>query len=48
MRLAVRLEMPYATLTYEVQKHKIVEPDDVWVIKNRGYERLVLSDRTAS
>ena len=39
----VTLEMPYGTLTYTVQKSKIVEPTDVWVIENRGYERLVLS-----
>jgi sortase A len=39
----IELEMPYGTLTYTVQKHRVVDPDDVWVIKNRGYERLVLS-----
>ena len=39
----ITLEMPYGTFTYTVQKHEIVDPSDVWVIKDRGYERLVLS-----
>src|SRR5205814_4986069 len=37
------LQMPYATFTYRVQTHKIVDPSALWVIRNRGYERLVLS-----
>jgi sortase A len=39
----ITLEMPYGTFTYTVQKSKIVDPTDVWVIEDRGYERLVLS-----
>ena len=39
----VVLEMPYATLTYRVQKTEIVDPGDVSVIQSVGYERLVLS-----
>jgi sortase A len=39
----ITLEMPYGTFVYTVQKHQIVDPDDLWVIKNHGYERLVLS-----
>ncbi|HEX2128595.1 MAG TPA: class E sortase [Solirubrobacterales bacterium] len=39
----ITLEMPYGTFTYTVQKSKVVEPSDVWVIEDRGYERLVLS-----
>jgi sortase A len=39
----ITLEMPYADLTYTVQKHEIVDPTDVYVIEDRGYERLVLS-----
>ena len=39
----ITLEMPYADFTYEVEKHKIVDPSDVWVIDDRGYDRLVLS-----
>lgn len=37
------LEMPYATIYYRVQKTKIVDPDEIWVTKHVGYERLVLS-----
>ncbi|MDQ2676557.1 MAG: class E sortase [Actinomycetota bacterium] len=37
------LEMPYATFTYEVEKVDIVEPTEISVVKNVGYERLVLS-----
>jgi sortase A len=39
----VLLEMPYATFTYEVQKHEIVEPSEVQIVRNVGYERLVLT-----
>jgi sortase A len=37
------LKMPYASLTYTVQYHQIVLPTALWVTKNVGYERLVLS-----
>jgi sortase A len=37
------LEMPYATIVYRVQKTAIVDPADVGVVRNVGYERLVLS-----
>ena len=37
------LEMPYATLTYEVEKTAIVDPSRLGVIRDVGYERLVLS-----
>ncbi|MEJ7875193.1 MAG: class E sortase, partial [Solirubrobacterales bacterium] len=39
----ITLEMPYATFEYEVQKIEIVEPSEIGVVKNVGYERLVLS-----
>ena len=39
----ITLEMPYATFTYEVQKVEIVEPTEIGVVRNVGYERLVLS-----
>jgi len=39
----ITLEMPYATFIYEVQKVDIVEPTDIGVVRNVGYERLVLS-----
>jgi sortase A len=37
------LEMPYGTFTYEVQKHEIVEPSRVAIVRDVGYERLVLT-----
>jgi sortase A len=39
----VRLEMPYATFTYEIQKHRIVPPTAVHIVHNTGYERLVMT-----
>jgi sortase A len=39
----ITLEMPYATFTYAVERTAIVEPEDVGVIRNVGYQRLVLS-----
>jgi sortase A len=35
--------MPYGRFTYVVQYRKIVLPTALWVIKNVGYDRLVLS-----
>lgn len=40
-RIVVR--MPYAQFTYIVQYHKIVLPTALWVTRDVGYERLVLS-----
>ena len=37
------LEMPYGNFTYVVQKHEIVEPSQVDVVDDVGYERLVLT-----
>jgi sortase A len=39
----ITLQMPYATFTYEVEKSEIVAPSEVEVVKNVGYERLVLT-----
>lgn len=39
----ITLEMPYATFVYEVQEIEIVEPTEISVVRNVGYERLVLS-----
>jgi sortase A len=39
----IALEMPYATFTYEVQKHEIVDPSEVSIVRNVGYDRLVLT-----
>jgi sortase A len=37
------LEMPYGDFTYTVQKHEIVEPSQVQIVDDVGYERLVLT-----
>jgi sortase A len=37
------LKMPYARFTYVVEYHQIVKPTALWVTKNVGYDRLVLS-----
>jgi sortase A len=37
------LEMPYGTFTYTVEKHEIVEPSQVEIVDDVGYERLVLT-----
>ena len=39
----VIVEMPYATFTYEVNSTDIVEPSDVSIVDDVGYERLVLT-----
>ncbi len=35
--------MPYGTFTYTVQKHEIVDPSQVEIVDDVGYERLVLT-----
>lgn len=37
------VSMPYARFTYVVQKTEVVLPTALWVTRNVGYERLVLS-----
>ena len=37
------LEMPYGRFVYEVEDQRIVKPDARWVIRDVGYERLVLT-----
>jgi sortase A len=39
----VRLEMPYAIVTYRVERTRIVKPTAVWVTKRVGYDRLVMT-----
>jgi sortase A len=39
----IRIEMPYAGFTYVVEKHEVVDPSDVGIIKPVGYPRLVLT-----
>jgi len=39
----IKLEMPYGTFVYRVQKTEVVDPSDVGIVAKVGYERLVLS-----
>jgi sortase A len=39
----VRLQMPYAVVTYRVERTRIVKPTAVWVTKSVGYNRLVMT-----
>lgn len=39
----ITVKMPYATFTYRVQRTRIVAPDTIKVLRNVGYDRLVLS-----
>jgi sortase A len=39
----ITLEMPYATFTYVVEKHEIVDPSQVEIVDDVGYERLVMT-----
>ena len=39
----IRVELPYGAFTYEVQKHEIVDPSDVQIVDNVGYDRLVMT-----
>jgi sortase A len=39
----VTLEMPYGTFSYRVQKTQIVDDSAVQIVRDRGYERLVLT-----
>lgn len=39
----IRLEMPYGTFTYTVQKHEIVDPSQTEIVDDVGYERLVIT-----
>ncbi|HYV17100.1 MAG TPA: sortase, partial [Conexibacter sp.] len=40
---AIVLELPYARFTYAVQRTQIVAPSALWITRDVGYERLVLS-----
>lgn len=40
---SIKLEMPYGTFVYRVQKTEVVDPSDVGIVRKVGYERLVLS-----
>ena len=39
----IRIEMPYGAFNYVVEKHEVVDPGQVEIIKPVGYERLVLT-----
>jgi sortase A len=39
----ITLQMPYATFTYTVTKHEIVDPDAVEIVENVGYDQVVLT-----
>jgi sortase A len=39
----ITLEMPYGTFTYKVSNHEIVDPSQVEIVDDVGYERLVLT-----
>jgi sortase A len=39
----VEIEMPYATFDYRVQGTRVVEPTDVGILHDVGYQRLVLT-----
>lgn len=39
----IELTMRYASFTYTVQRTQIVTPTSWWIIKDKGYDRLVLS-----
>jgi sortase A len=39
----VEVEMPYATFAYEVERHRVVGPTNIEVVRRVGHERLVLT-----
>ncbi len=39
----IRIEMPYAAFTYTVQRHEVVDPSDVGILKPVGFNQLVLT-----
>jgi sortase A len=39
----IELRMPYATFVYQFEHKRIVTPDSLWVTRDVGYQRLVLS-----
>jgi sortase A len=39
----IKVKMPYALLTYAVERTRIVKPTDLGVLKRVGYDRLVLT-----
>lgn len=39
----VRVEMPYAVITYRVEGTRIVKPTATWVVRRVGHDRLVMT-----
>lgn len=39
----IRIEMPYAAFTYVAQRHEIVDPSDVGILKPVGFDELVMT-----
>ena len=39
----IRVEMPYAAFTYVMQRHEVVDPTDVGILKPVGFDQLVLT-----
>jgi|1186.fasta_scaffold124480_1 sortase A len=39
----ITVQMPYATITYRVERLRIVDPTALWVVDRRSYDRLVLT-----
>jgi sortase A len=39
----IKLEMPYATLDYRVERTRVVEPTDFRILRRTSYQRLVLT-----
>ena len=39
----VRIEMPYARVTYRVERTRIVKPTALWVTRGVGYDQLVMT-----
>src|SRR3954467_8219831 len=39
----ILMKMPYGSFTYEVERTRIVPATALWVVKDMGYDRLVLS-----
>jgi sortase A len=40
---AIEVDLPYGHFTYRVQRTRIVKPTALWITRNAGYDRLVLS-----
>ena len=39
----IRVEMPYAAFTYSVQRHEVVDPSDVGILKPVGFDQMVMT-----